>query len=122
MAYKKYEYFKLNMDFESGEKFIEKSSGYKFQYEEITFFIEKYGDKIPTYTATEEKSGLKVLSGYKKLKYLKDDITENINKIKAALDRQQAKEYMELMEILKSEYKEDLEKTAFKLFFIFIKN
>ena len=44
--------------------------------------------------------------------YLKDDITENINKIKAALDREQTKEYMELMEILKSEYKEDLEKTA----------
>ena len=67
---------------------------------------------MPTYTATEEKSGLKVLSGYKKLKYLKDDIIENIDKIKAALDRQQTKEYMELMEILKSEYKEDLEKTA----------
>ena len=44
MAYKKYEYFKLNMDFESGKKFIEKSSGYKFQYEGITFFIEKYGE------------------------------------------------------------------------------
>ena len=55
---------------------------------------------------------MKVLSGYKKLKYLKDDITENINKIKAALDREQTKEYIELMEILKSEYKEDLEKTA----------
>ena len=87
MAYKKYEYFKLNLNFESGEK-------------------------MPTYTATEEKSGLKVLSGYKKLKYLKDDIVENINKIKTALDREQTKEYMELMEILKSEYKEDLEKTA----------
>ena len=112
MAYKKYEYFKLNMDFESGEKFIEKSSGYKFQYDGITFFLEKYGEKMPTYTATEEKSGLKVLSGYKKLKYLKDDIIENIDKIKAALDREKTKEYMELMEILKNEYKEDLEKTA----------
>ena len=45
MAYKKHEYFKLNMDFESGEKFIEKSSGYKFQYEGITFFIEEYETK-----------------------------------------------------------------------------
>ena len=95
MAYKKYEYFKLN-----------------FNYETATEFIEKYGEKMPTYTATEEKSGLKVLSGYKKLKYLKDDIIENIDKIKAALDREKTKEYMELMEILKSEYKEDLEKTA----------
>ena len=112
MAYKKHEYFKLNMDFESGEKFIEKSSGYKFQYDGITFFLEKYGEKMPTYTATEEKSGLKVLSGYKKIKYLKDDIIENIDKIKAALDREKTKEYMELMEILKNEYKEDLEKTA----------
>ena len=113
MAYKKYEYFKLNFNYETATEFIEKSSGYKFQYEGITFFIEKYDNKsIPTYTATEEKSGLKVLSGYKKLKYLKDDITENIDKIKAALDREKTKEYMELMEILKSEYKEDLEKTA----------
>ena len=47
-----------------------------------------------------------------KLKYLKDDIIENIDKIKAALDREQTKEYMELMEILKNEYKEELEKTA----------
>ena len=112
MAYKKYEYFKLNMNFESGEKFIEKSSGYKFQYEGITFFIEKYGQKMPTYTATEEKSGLKVLSGYKKLKYLKDDIIENIDKIKAALDREKTKEYMELMKILKNEYNDNIEKTA----------
>ena len=113
MAYKKHEYFKLNMDFESGEKFIEKSSGYKFQYEGVTFFIEKYDDKsIPTYTATEEKSGLKVYSGYRKLKYLKEAIVNNIDKIKASLDREQTKEYMELMEILKSEYKEELEKTA----------
>ena len=49
---------------------------------------------------------------HKKLKYLKDDIIENIDKIKAALDREKTKEYMELMEILKSEYKEELEKTA----------
>ena len=113
MAYKKHEYFKLNMDFESGKKFIEKSSGYKFQYEGITFFIEKYDDKsIPTYTATEEKSGLKVLSGYRKLKYLKEAIINNIDKIKAALDRENTKEYIELMEILKNEYKEEIEKTA----------
>ena len=112
MAYKKYEYFKLNFNYETETEFIEKSSGYKFQYDGITFFIEKYGEKMPTYTATEEKSGLKVLSGYKKLKYLKDDIIENIDKIKAALDREQTKEYMELMEILKNEYKEELEKTA----------
>ena len=88
MAYKKYEYFKLNFNYETATEFIEKSSGYKFQYDGITFFIEKYGEKMPTYTATEEKSGLKVLSGYKKLKYLKDDIIENIDKIKAALDRE----------------------------------
>ena len=113
MAYKKYEYFKLNMDFESGKKFIEKSSGYKFQYEGITFFIEKYDDKsIPTYTATEEKSGLKVYSGYRKLKYLKEAIVNNIDKIKASLDRENTKEYIELMEILKNEYKEEIEKTA----------
>ena len=112
MAYKKYEYFKLNFNYETATEFIEKSSGYKFQYDGITFFIEKYGEKMPTYTATEEKSGLKVLSGYKKLKYLKDDIIENIDKIKAALDREKTKEYMELMEILKSEYKEEIEKTA----------
>ena len=112
MAYKKYEYFKLNFNYETATEFIEKSSGYKFQYEGITFFIEKYGEKMPTYTATEEKSGLKVLSGYKKLKYLKDDIMENINKIKSALDRQQTKEYMELMEILKNEYNDNIEKTA----------
>ena len=112
MAYKKHEYFKLNMNFESGEKFIEKSSGYKFQYEGITFFIEKYGEKMPTYTATEEKSGMKVYSRYRKLKYLKEAIINNIDKIKASLDRENTKEYMELMEILKSEYKEELEKTA----------
>lgn len=113
MAYKKYEYFKLNFNYETATEFIEKSSGYKFQYEGITFFIEKYDNKsIPTYTATEEKSGLKVYSGYRKLKYLKDDIIENIDKIKAALDREKTKEYMELMEILKSEYKEETEKTA----------
>ena len=102
MAYKKYEYFKLNFNYETATEFIEKSSGYKFQY----------GEKIPTYTATEEKSGLKVLSGYKKLKYLKDDIAENIDKIKAALDREKTKEYMELMEILKNEYNDNIEKTA----------
>lgn len=112
MAYKKYEYFKLNFNYETTTEFIEKSSGYKFQYDGITFFIEKYGEKMPTYTATEEKSGLKVLSGYKKLKYLKDDIIENIDKIKAALDREKTKEYMELMEILKNEYNEEIEKTA----------
>ena len=112
MAYKKYEYFKLNFNYETTTEFIEKSSGYKFQYDGITFFIEKYGEKMPTYTATEEKSGLKVLSGYKKLKYLKDDIIENIDKIKAALDREKTKEYMELMEILKNEYNDNIEKTA----------
>ena len=112
MAYKKYEYFKLNFNYETVTEFIEKSSGYKFQYDGITFFIEKYGQKMPTYTATEEKSGLKVLSGYKKLKYLKDDIIENIDKIKAALDREKTKEYMELMEILKNEYNDNIEKTA----------
>ena len=67
---------------------------------------------MPTYTAKEEKRDLKELRGNKKLKYLKDDIIENIDKIKSALDREQTKEYMELMEILKSEYKEELEKTA----------
>ena len=45
MAYKKYEYFKLNFNYETATEFIEKSSGYKFQYEGITFFIEKYGEK-----------------------------------------------------------------------------
>ena len=112
MAYKKYEYFKLNFNYETATEFIEKSSGYKFQYDGITFFIEKYGEKMPTYTATEEKSGLKVLSGYKKLKYLKDDIIENIDKIKAAHNREQTKEYMKLKKKKKNEYKEDLEKTA----------
>ena len=113
MAYKKYEYFKLSINFESGKKLIEKSNGYKFQFEGITFFIENYGIKsIPDYTATEEKSGLKVYSGYRKLKDLKDDIIKNIDKIKAALDREKTKEYIELMEILKSEYKEEIEKTA----------
>ena len=52
------------------------------------------------------------MSGYKKLKYLKDDIIENIDKIKAALDREKTKEYMELMEILKNEYNDNIEKTA----------
>lgn len=113
MAYKKHEYFKLNFNYETATEFIEKSSGYKFQYDGITFFIEKYDDKsIPTYTATEEKSGLKVYSGYRKLKYLKDDIIENIDKIKTALDREKTKEYMELMEILKNEYNDNIEKTA----------
>lgn len=113
MAYKKYEYFKLNFNYETATEFIEKSSGYKFQYDGITFFIEKYDDKsIPTYTATEEKSGLKVYSGYRKLKYLKEAIINNIDKIKASLDRENTKEYIELMEILKSEYNDNIEKTA----------
>ena len=113
MAYKKYEYFKLNFDYKTTTEFVEKSSGYKFIYEGITFFIEKYDDKsIPTYTATEEKSGLKVYSGYRKLKYLKEALINNIDKIKASLERDSTKQYIELMEKLKSEYKEETEKTA----------
>ena len=113
MAYKKYEYFKLIFHYETATEFIEKSSGYKFIYEGITFYIEKYdSESIPTYTATEEKSGLKIFSGYRKLKYLKEALIDNIDKIKLSLERDKTKEYIELMEKLKSEYKEDTEKTA----------